>query len=205
MAEEHVQALFSTTYKENNFNFAPTNWGSQWIDYSYTNGEHIWFAEDFAWDGFTNWDTTHYAIAEDLDMMHADVYVTVDAKLKFTFEALSAGDGGSGWKQGLLVDGLKANQWNCVTIDLLNAPFDSYDFTDLRYLILEGFVKTDGTSAEHTPLAIANVYFYSSLYESVEEVQDDSQKSAKSQKILREGQLLIIRGGNTYNAQGTEL
>ena len=205
IAEEHVQALFSTTYKENNFNFAPTSWGSQWIDYSYTNGEHIWFAEDFAWDGFTNWDTTRYAIAEDLDMMHADVYVTVDAKLKFTFEALSAGDGGSGWKQGLLVDGLKANQWNSVTIDLLNAPFDSYDFTDLRYLILEGFVKTDGSSAEHTPLAIANVYFYSSLYEAVEQVQDDSQKSAKSQKMLRNGQLLIIRGGKTYNAQGTEL
>lgn len=201
MAEEHVQALFSTTYQTNTFNFAPNNWSTQWIDYAYTNGEHIWFAEDFTWDGFTNWDTTRYAIAEDLDMLHADVYVTVDSKMKFTFEALSAGEGGSGWKQGLVVEGLKANQWNSVTIDLLNAPFDSYDFTDLRYMILEGFVKTDGSPAEHTPVAIANVYFYSSLYEAIDEVPFGNLPCTK---VIRDGQLIIIRDGKMYNAQGAQ-
>ena len=38
-----------------------------------------------------------------------------------------------------------------------NAPYDGYDFTDMRYLILEGFTN------EGTPLSIANVYFYNSM------------------------------------------
>ena len=127
--------------------------------------------------------------------MHADVYVTVDSKLKFTFEALS------GWKNGLAVEGLKANQWNSVTLDLLNAPFDSYDFKDLRYLILEGFVKdADGSSAEGTPLGIANVYFYSSINEGVENVGAEQ----KAVKRIINGQLMIEKNGVLYNVLGTK-
>ena len=201
LAEEHVQALFSATYQTNTFAFEPTSWGSQWIDYEYENGQHIWYSDAFGWDAFTNWGADHYELAEDKDMMHADVYVTVDSKLKFTYEALGAGDGGSGWKNGLAVD-LKANQWNSVTIDLLNAPFDSYDFKDLRYLILEGFVKAeDGTSAEGTPVAIANAYFYSSIYEGVENV--DATKVAV--KRIVDGQVVIEKNGKRYNVLGKEL
>ncbi len=195
LAEEHVQALFSTTYQTNTFAFAPTSWGSQWIDYAYENGQHIWYSDAFAWDGFGGTEDS-YAVREDLDMMHADVYVTVDSKLKFTFEAA-----GGRWKNGLAVD-LKANQWNSVTIDLLNAPFDSYDFTDMHYLILEGFVKAeDGTSAEGTPVAIANAYFYSSIYEGVENV--DATKVAV--KRIVDGQVVIEKNGKRYNVLGKEL
>lgn len=195
LAEEHVQALFSTTYQTNTFAFAPTSWGSQWIDYEYENGQHIWYSDAFAWDGFGGTEDS-YAVREDLDMMHADVYVTVDSKLKFTFEAA-----GGRWKDGLAVD-LKANQWNSVTIDLLNAPFDSYDFTDMHYLILEGFVKAeDGTSAEGTPVAIANVYFYPSIYEGVENV--DATKVAV--KRIVDGQVVIEKNGKRYNVLGKEL
>ena len=196
-AEKDIQALFSSAYKTNTFNFAPTSWSTQWIDHEYQGGVHIWYADAMAWDGFTNWDTTRYDLNA-FDMMHADVYVTLDSKLKFTFEALSAGDGGSGWKNGASVD-LVGNQWNSLDIDLLNAPFDSYDFKDLRYLILEGFVKPDGSSAEGTPLAIANVYFWNSMTP-VENVANDK----VAVKRIVNGQLMIQVNGQEYNVLGTQ-
>lgn len=202
MAEAYVMALFSATYQTNNFNFAPQAWGGEnWVDYEYANGQHIWYAEDFTWDAFTNWDASSYALPETpvLDFFHADVYVTVDSKLKFTFEALGTGDGGSGWKNGTSVD-LQANQWNSVNIDLLNAPFDSYDFTDLRYLILEGFTKAEGGSAEHTPLAIANAYFYDSSQQAVENVETGKVAT----KRLIDGKLVIIKNGVQYTVLGTQ-
>lgn len=195
LPESKVMAMFSSAYLTRTFNFAPMTWGTQWLDYAYTDGQHIWYTEDFAWDGFGGSEES-YALPEDpiYDMMHADVYVTVDSKLKFTFEA-NAGR----WKNGASVD-LVANQWNSVTLDLLNAPYDTYDFTDLRYMILEGFKNSDGSSAEHTPLAIANVYFYSSMDQSIDKV--DAGKTAT--KVLRDGQLIIIKNGVEYNAVGTK-
>lgn len=199
MAEDLVQALFSATYQTRTFNFAPTKWGVQdWLDYAYTNGQHIWYTEAMTWDGFTNWDASSYNLTE-YDMMHADVYVTVASKLKFTFEALSAGDGGSGWKNGTSVD-LVANQWNSIDVDLLASPLDSYDFTDMRYLILEGFKNPDGSSAEGTPLAIANVYFWNSMNQGLK----DAQSGKTATKVLRDGQLIIIKNGVEYNAVGTK-
>lgn len=197
-AESKIQALFSATYKERTFNFAPTSWGTQWVNYKYTTGEEIYHTESMAWDGFTNWDASSYNLTA-YDMMHADVYVTVDSKLKFTFEALGAGDGGSGWKNGASFD-LVANQWNSIDIDLLNAPFDSYDFTDLRYLILEGFVLTSGATAEGTPLSIANVYFWNSMDQAVENVE----AGQKATKRLIDGKLVIEKNGVRYNAIGTK-
>ena len=190
--------MFSATYKERTFNFAPTSWGTQWVNYKYTTGEEIYHTESMAWDGFTNWDASSYNLTA-YDMMHADVYVTVDSKLKFTFEALGAGDGGSGWKNGASFD-LVANQWNSIDIDLLNAPFDSYDFTDLRYLILEGFVLTSGATAEGTPLSIANVYFWNSMDQAVENVE----AGQTATKRLIDGKLVIEKNGVRYNAIGTK-
>lgn len=198
MAEKNIQALFSATYQDRTFNFAPVSWGSQWIDHSYDNGQHIWFSETFAWDGFTNWDASSYDLNA-YDMMHADIYVTVDSKLKITFEALGAGDGGSGWKNGGLVE-LKANQWNNVEVDLLNAPYDSYDFKDLRFMILEGFVKADGSgSAEGTPLAIANVYFWNTLTP----VENVGVEKVAVKRIIN-GQIVIEKNGVQYNLLGTQ-
>lgn len=192
LPEEKVQALFSATYQERTFNFEPTSWGTQWVNYTYPTGEQIFHTESFGWDAFTNWGVDHYDLNA-YDMMHADVYVTVDANLKFTIEALGAGDGGSGWKNGAVVEGLKANQWNSVNLDLLNAPFDAYDFKDMRYLILEGF------TSEGTPLSIANVYFYNSMDMAIDNV--DADKVAT--KRIIDGQLVIEKNGVKYNAQGT--
>lgn len=197
-AESNIQALFSATYTDRTFNFAPTNWGSAWIEHTYDNGQNIWFTERFGWDAFTNWDADHYDLNA-YDMMHLELYVTVDSKIKVTFEALGAGDGGSGWKNGGVIEGLRAG-WNILDIDLLNAPYDSYDFKDLRYLILEGFQTAGGESAEGTPVAVANAYFWNSMTP-----VDNISIEKNAIKRIVDGKMIIEVNGAKYNAQGAQL
>lgn len=194
IAEEGVMALFCPAYTTNNVNFAPQSWGgAAWEN---VDGK-FFYTGAMTWDGFTNWDVDHYDMY-DYDTFVCDIYVTVDSKLKITFEALGAGDGGTGWKNGAVVEGLKANEWNHVEIDLLNSPFDTYEFRDVRYLILEGFTKAEGGSAEGTPLGIANAMFAQSAYLSVENVNTD----VTTTKRIENGRLIIERNGVKYNAQG---
>lgn len=196
--EKYIQALFSSTYKTRTFNFEPQNWGgTQWIKHEYDNEEAIWYTDKLYWDVFTNWETDHYNL-NDYDMMHADIYVTVDSKIKLTFEALKAEEGGSGWKNGASFD-LEANKWNSINVDLLNAPYDSYDFTDLRYLILEGFQLVNGESAEGTPLAITNIYFWNSMTP-VENVKTEG----VAVKRIVNGQIMIEKDGKMFNLLGTQ-
>ena len=197
MAESDVTALFAKKYQTNTLAFTPTSWGTQWTSPEGAEAYYFYTAA-MGWDAFTNWGASSYNLTA-YDMMHADIYVTVNSKIKVTFEALGAGDGGSGWKNGIVVDNLVANQWNSVTIDLLASPLDSYEFTDMRYLILEAFQNPDGSSAEGTPLAITNVYFYSSL-SAVENVEADKVAA----KRIVDGQLIIEKNGVKYTVLGTQ-
>ena len=90
-------------------------------------------------------------------------------------------------------------------VDLLNAPYQTYDFKTVRYLKLEGFKLSDGeTSAEGNPVAIANAYFgyVENIINAVENVSVQGQPAVK--KIVN-GQLVIEKDGKRYNALGVEL
>lgn len=188
--EEAVMALFCPAYTTNTVNFGPQNWGGAGL----TDVEgKFFYTGAMSWDAFTNWDADHYDMSA-YDMFACDIYVEQTSSLKFTFEALGVGDGGSGWKNGLVVENLQANQWNHVELDLLNAPYQSYEFTDVRYLILEGY------SHEGTPLGIANAYFYDSMYQGIENTETKTEVI----KRIENGQLIIERNGIKYNAQGTQ-
>ena len=193
MPESKITALFAHNYKTNTVAFAPVKWGVQnWV--SPTGYEDAYFyTPTFTWDGFTNWDADHYNMTA-YDMFSCDIWVEVASNIKITFEALGAADGGCGWKNGAVVEGLKANQWNHVDVDLLNAPYVDYEFTDMRYLILEGFTN------EGTALGIANAYFWNSMDQSVENVEADK----VAVKRLIDGRLVIEKNGKRYNALGTE-
>lgn len=193
MPESKITALFAHNYKTNTVAFAPVKWGVQnWV--SPTGYEDAYFyTPTFTWDGFTNWDADHYNMTA-YDMFSCDIWVEVASNIKITFEALGAADGGCGWKNGAVVEGLQANQWNHVEVDLLNAPYVDYEFKDLRYLILEGFTN------EGTPLGIANAYFWNSMDQGVENVE--AEKTAV--KRLIDGRLVIEKNGKRYNALGTE-
>ena len=188
IAEEGVMALFCPAYTTNTVNFEPQSWGGE--KWENPDGKFFYTAA-MTWDAFTNWGTDHYDMYE-YDTFVCDIYVTVASNIKITFEALGAGDGGTGWKNGAVVEGLKANEWNHVEVDLLNAPFDTYEFRDVRYLILEGFTN------EGTPLGIANAMFVNSAYLSVENVNTD----VTTTKRIENGRLIIERNGVKYNAQG---
>ena len=192
--EDGVMALFSPAYATNNVNFEPTSWGTAWDN---VDGKFFYTAS-MGWDCFTNWGADHYDMNA-YDMFHADIYVTVDSKIKITFEALGAGDGGTGWKNGAFVE-LKANKWNHVDVDLLNAPFQDYEFKDVRYLVLEAFQLPDGASAEGTPLGIANAFFYDSSFAGVEDVTVDK----VAVKRIVNGQVVIEKNGVQYSVLGTQ-
>ena len=195
IAEAKIQALFATNYQTRTFNFTPQNWGgANFKDVAYTNGQHVYYSSAYTWDAFTNRDDSKYNLT-DYDMFHIDIYATVDATIKIQFEALGVGDGGSGWKNGASVE-LKANQWNSIDIDLLNAPYQTYDFTDMRYLIIDGFTN------EGTPLGVANAYFYNSLDAAVDDIEAASKVVEK--KIVN-GNLVIEVNGVRYNALGAQL
>lgn len=189
ISEGGVMALFSPAYTTNNVGFEPQNWGG--AEMKNVDGK-FFYTPAMTWDAFTNWDADHYNMTA-YDMFSCDIWVEVDANIKITFEALGAGDGGSGWKNGAVVEGLKANQWNHVTVDLLNAPFDSYDFTDMRYLILEGFTN------EGSPLGIANAFFWDSMTP----VQNVSVEGKAVKRIVN-GQIMIEKNGVLYNVLGTQ-
>ena len=193
--EDGVMALFSPAYQVNTVNFAPLSWGGE--TWECPDGK-FFYTGAMTWDAFTNWDADHYNMNA-YDMFHADIYVTVDSKIKITFEALGAGDGGTGWKNGAFVE-LKANQWNKVDVDLLNDPYQSYEFEDVRYLILEAFQNADESSAEGTPLGIANAFFYDSTYAGVEDVTVDK----VAVKRIIDGQIVIEKNGVQYNMLGTQ-
>ena len=193
MAESKITALFAHNYKTNTVAFAPVKWGVQnWVSPAGYEGAYF-YSPAFTWDGFTNWDADHYNMTA-YDMFSFDIWVEVESNIKVTFEALGVSDGGSGWKNGAVVEGLKANQWNHVDVDLLNAPYVDYEFTDMRYLILEGFTN------EGTALGIANAYFWNSMDQSVENVEADK----VAVKRLIDGRLVIEKNGKRYNALGTE-
>lgn len=195
IAESKIQALFSSKYPTNTFNFTPQNWGGAGLkDLAYADGQHVYYTDAYTWDAFTNWDNSSYNVT-DFDMFHIDIYATVDGKIKVQFEALGVGDGGTGWKNGASLD-LKANQWNSLDIDLLNAPYQEYEFTDMRYLVLDGF------SNEGTPLGVANAYFYKSTDSAVENVEVSGKKAVKR---IVDGKLEIEVNGVRYNALGAKL
>ena len=194
-AENHVKALFSATYQTNTLNFTPKmpDDGVGFSEETYPNGQKIFYKESFGWVGFGNWDATPYDLSA-YEAFYIDIWVTVDSKIKITMADIQNADV---FKDGIIVD-LKANQWNNFKVDLLDVPYNIYNFKTFNCLILEGFTN------EGTPLAVANAYFYSEneVSSAVENVSVQGQPAVK--KIVK-GQLVIEKDGKRYNALGVEL
>lgn len=198
--ESKIMALFAKKYQTRTLAFTPTSWGAQWVSPQGYEGAYFYTAS-FGWDCFTNWETSSYDLSA-YDMFSCDIWVELDSKIKIGFECLKPSDGGTReWKQGAHFD-LQANKWNHIDVDLLNAPYthNNYDFSDMRYMVLEGFLKPDGTSAEGTPVGITNAFFWNSMDQAIDKV--DAEKAAV--KRLIDGRLVIEKNGKRYNALGTE-
>lgn len=183
MDENGVMALFSPAYQVNTVNFQAQDWGNGWDD---IDGK-FYYSPAMTWGGFANWAQESYNMNA-YDMFACDIWVEQESSLKITFEAAPAGK----WKNGSMY-ALEANKWNHVEVDLLNEPYSTYEFDDLKCLILEGYTH------EGTPMGVANAYFFNSAYQAVEHVE--AGKTAV--KRLIDGKLVIEKNGVRYNAQGT--
>lgn len=184
ISEEGVMALFSPAYTTNTVDFTPQNWGG--AAWNNVDGK-FFYISTMTWDGFANWAQESYNMNA-YDMFACDIWVEQESSLKITFEAAPAGK----WKNGAMY-ALEANKWNHVEVDLLNEPYNTYEFDDLKCLILEGYTH------EGTPMGVANAYFFNSAYQAVEHVE--AGKTAV--KRLIDGKLVIEKNGVRYNAQGT--
>jgi hypothetical protein len=75
-----------------------------------------------------------------------------------------------------------------------------YDFTNLKCFVLENYQTPEGASFEGNAFAIANVYFWKKV-SAVDNVNVDTQ----AVKLIRNGQVLILRNGTEYNLLGSEM
>ena len=146
-------AAITTSYA-----FEPQDWpGAMPQLLTFETGETIYYMERMTWQIYTNWDEDSYDVSK-YNMLHVDLYPATGTEIKIAFEGLSVDDGGQGYKNSV-VKTLTAGQWNALDIALSEFPAltsgDPYDFSDIRYFILEGY------NAEQSALTVGNVYFYS--------------------------------------------
>lgn len=145
-----------------NLEFEPLDWpGSKPEKLTFETGETIYYMEKMSWQIYTNWAEDSYDMSE-YDMFHIDLFPATGTEIKVTFEGLGASDGGQGYKNSV-VKTLTAGEWNSLDIALSEFPGlisgDAYDFSDIKYLILEGY------DADQTALSVGNVYFYKASHE----------------------------------------
>lgn len=140
-----------------NLEFEPLDWpGSMPEELTFETGETIYYMKKMNWQIYTNWAEDSYDMSE-YDMFHIDLFPSTGTEIKVTFEGLGDSDGGQGYKNSV-VKTLTAGEWNGLDIVLSEFPGlfsgDAYDFSDIKYLILEGY------DADQTALSVGNVYFY---------------------------------------------
>ncbi len=177
--------------------FEPLDWpGAMPQLLTFETGETIYYMAKMTWQIYTNWAEDSYDMSE-YNMLHVDLYPATGTEIKITIEGLKVEDGGQGYNNSV-VKTLTAGQWNALDIALSEFPAmtsgDPYDFSDIRYFILEGY------NAEQSALTVGNVYFYSNPTALPTLFGD----GVKGNKFLHKGQLFIRKNGKTFNAVGAE-
>ena len=145
-----------------NLDFQPLDWpGSMPEKLTFETGETFYYMEKMNWQIYTNWAEDSYDMSE-YDMLHVDLFPASGTQIRVEIEGLRIDDGGQGYKN-YVVKTLTAGEWNSLDIALSEFPAlnngDTYDFSDVRYFILEGY------NAEETALSVGNVYFYKAPHE----------------------------------------
>jgi len=192
-AEADVMGIYCNHYVTNNANFGISGWagGYQTLDLEGTMAAY--------WTGMT-WeciiDPAHTDDAHDFSAygnVHVDMWAPAAAKIKFTVEAIAGGN----YKDGVVFDLVQG--WNSFDVALAQWP-GNYDFKNMKCFVLEQYQTPEGESFEGNPFAIANIYFWNEST-AVENVAADT----KTVKVVRDGQVLFIRGNKTFNALGAEV
>lgn len=191
VAEDDVMAIYCNHYANNNANFGISGWagGYQTLD---LNGINVGYWTNMTWECII--DPAHTDDAHDFSAyknLHVDLWAPLPAKIKFTAEAVAGGN----YKDGQVVE--MQQGWNNVDFVVAEWP-GNYDFANLKCFVFEQYQTLAGESFEGNPFAFANIYFYGKEEQGVENTAAD----AKVVKMIENGQLIIIKNGVRYNAQG---
>lgn len=191
--EADVMAIYCNHYTTNNANFGISGWAGayQTLD---IDGTKIGAWTAMTWECIidpANTDAPHDFSA--YKNVHVDMWAPAAAKIKFTAEAITGGN----YKDGMVAD-LVAG-WNSFDFAIAQWP-GNYNFANMKCFVLEQFQTPTGESFEGNPFAIANIYFWNEPT-SVENVAAET----KAVKVVRDGQVLILRNGVEYNLLGSEM
>jgi hypothetical protein len=191
VAEEDVMAIYCNHYATNNANFGISGWagGYQTLD---LNGINVGYWTNMTWECII--DPAHTDDAHDFSAyknLHVDLWAPLPASIKLTAEAVAGGN----YKDGQVIE--MQQGWNSMDFVVAEWP-GNYDFKNLKCFVFEQYKTLEGESFEGNPFAFANIYFYGKEEQGVENTAAD----AKVVKMIENGQLIILKNGVRYNAQG---
>lgn len=145
-------------------------------------GDNVCYGTNF---NYLGWELTPAVNAAGMTYLHADFYTTDMEKISIT--PISPGH------EGVYTAALTAGSWTSVDVPLTAYDGKEIDWTNIFQM--KFFDATPGGKA----VFIDNVYFYKSDTTSVLDLTSSANTPAK---VIRDGQLVIIRDGVVYTIQG---
>ena len=136
---------------------------------------------------YCGWEFSPAVNASEMNTLHVDLYSTTMSSISLT--PISEGP-----KEGSYTVTLKANEWNSVDI-----PLSAFAAAGIAWDNIIQF-KFMNATPDGSTLYIDNVYFYSDPQSTVEVSIEPSE--GRSQKLFRNGQIMIVRGGSVYSILG---
>ena len=137
---------------------------------------------------YVGWELNPAVDASGMSTLHIDLYST-------TMSALSLTPISEGPKEGSYTITLKANEWNSVDI-----PLSAFAAAGIAWNKIFQF-KFMNATPEGSTIYIDNVYFYGEA-QGLESIQHSE---ISIQKVLCNGQVVIIKNGVMYTVFGAKL
>ena len=194
-AEANVLAMVCNKYTTNTIDYWEIGWGSS-DSVMMIEEQEIRYYNNLGWCILSNKantdDTSDDASA--FSNLHVDMWAPAASKVKMTFESKN-GDPKTG------VEFVLAAGWN--SFDAPLTDWEGVTFAGVKYLIFEAYTDMEGNSLEGTgenaKFAFANAYFFNNPAG----VQNAA--AIKAQKLVENGQIVILKNGVRYNVLGAQL
>ena len=145
-------------------------------------GDHVFYLQK---TNYLGWELAPAVKAGDLEFLHVDFYSKDMTSISLT--PISPG------KEGSYTVQLKANEW--VSTDI---PLSAFAAAGIAWDNIFQF-KFMNATPEGKELFIDNVYFHTKKAEGIEGIQNTEYSV---QKVLRNGQVIILRGDKMYTLTG---
>ena len=171
---------------ENNPNIGIGNWGqaTQIEKVQLANFDNVYYCTNM---NYLGWELTPSVNATGMEYVHVDFYASDMTSIQLT--PISPGNPA---KEGVYNVTLTANAWTSV-----NVPLSAYAAANIDWSNIFQF-KFMGATPAGKELFIDNVYFFKENGSAIGNIED----GVKAQKVLENGQIIIIKNGVRYTVTG---